>query len=322
MFFRLFRRFLCGGSSEGKAPSVTFVWGSPSSGVAERFCTDVLCNYNMTLVASDIDGDITNIKIEVSTDQGNTWNIFQDNIPITTNGFSDNIMTGSKWYRAIVKDSEGHEVISTTLKMTKKIPSLGSIRLVVAGIEYAPEGPVVTPIDVPTGTVDVYLRNIHPSEFISFGTGLGIEPILLHKQGQPTNQIIPSIKPTQGVKLLPGQEALVRFDTGLNTGAYQLSESQIIGQMNGGDLYGTLNWTLNLGGGTINPCRNYKVWAYVQENQDLNIDWIDCNGDQQSISLYTTPGSPGEYLDHVFCARFGTVGTDVGTVEVLGECTN
>lgn len=319
MFLQLFRRFLSGGSSEGKAPTVTFVWGSPSSGVAERFCTEATCGYSFTLLVNDIDGDVTSIKIEISTDQGNTWGIFQESIPITTNNFSDNIQTGSKWYRAIVKDSEGHQVISSTLKMTKKLPALGNIVLVVDGIEYPPDGSVPVPIPVNTGNVQTFLRNKHPSQYVLFQNQAGTDPILLHKYTQPSNIIVPGLKPISGAKLLPGEQALVMFETGSNTGLYNLSESQVIGQLGEGNLHGTFTWTLNLGGGTIAPCRNYKVWAYVPGDRSLYIDWINCSGVRENIIL-TPNGIYSEYLDHIFCAQFGSVSTDIGTIEIIGEC--
>ena len=117
----LFRRMILGGGdNEGNPPVVTLVWGAPLSGTGDQNCNQSVCNYIMLANATDADNDIAEYLFQVSTDLGNTW----VNRKVGTQAdLTDTINSGEKWYRVIVKDSEGAIVISNIIKMKKLAPT-------------------------------------------------------------------------------------------------------------------------------------------------------------------------------------------------------
>ncbi|WP_144282627.1 hypothetical protein [Chryseobacterium echinoideorum] len=98
-------------------PTVSLKWNDGELN-ADRSCTQSACSYTIDVNATDPDNDITNIRIQKSTD-GSTWNTFTDNL--TIGNFTDSINTeGKNYYRAVVIDAKNHSVISNTLSYTKE----------------------------------------------------------------------------------------------------------------------------------------------------------------------------------------------------------
>ncbi|MGG7550882.1 PKD domain-containing protein [Chryseobacterium arthrosphaerae] len=94
-------------------PAVSIRW-SDNSGIEDRACTGSVCNYAVDVYASDPDGDIANIQIHKSTDNGVTWNVFLNNLQ--TNTFPDFVNQGViNWYKAVVIDAENNKTTSNIL---------------------------------------------------------------------------------------------------------------------------------------------------------------------------------------------------------------
>ena len=127
----LFRRMILGGGdNEGNPPVVTLVWGAPLSGTGDQNCNQSVCNYIMLANATDADNDIAEYLFQVSTDLGNTW----VNRKVGTQAdLTDTINSREKWYRVIVKDSEGATVISNIIKMKKLAPTEPNLLIVPTG---------------------------------------------------------------------------------------------------------------------------------------------------------------------------------------------
>lgn len=242
----LFRRETLGMGDSGKAPTAIMVWGSPWSGSGEQICTQPLCNYIMFLDAQDSDNDITSRIIQISTDEGNTWTVLLTN---PSNPFGDGITTGKKWYRAIVTDSEGHQVISNILKIKKQLPGMGDIVLVYNGTQHQnstvldPQNSI--PMSNPENT-HLALKNIHTDEYIECASILNNQnSVSFYKYG--TNMSMPVlITPKAGEIILPGQEKQVVLSTGGASGLYVIAFTQILGQVNGSNVLAEMSWLVNV----------------------------------------------------------------------------
>lgn len=98
---------------ENNPPVVSIKWND-TSGIEDRVCTQSACSYTVGVYASDPDGDITNVQIHKSTNNGATWNVFISNLTGTT--FTDSINgVGTNLYKAVVVDGENNTVTSNIL---------------------------------------------------------------------------------------------------------------------------------------------------------------------------------------------------------------
>ncbi|QXU50797.1 hypothetical protein KYG33_07095 [Chryseobacterium sp. D764] len=98
---------------ENHPPAVSIRWND-TFGIEDRVCTQPVCNYTVNVLASDPDGDIANVHIHKSTDNGAVWNLFIGNFTGTT--FTDSInAVGTNLYKAVVVDGENNTVTSNIL---------------------------------------------------------------------------------------------------------------------------------------------------------------------------------------------------------------
>lgn len=98
-------------------PVVNIKW-KDNSGVENRNCSNNTCAFEITILKSDIDGDIASQEILVSTDNGVNWTSFSTAM---INEFTDDIsIVGSRWYKVIVTDTANNSGTSNVLKITKQ----------------------------------------------------------------------------------------------------------------------------------------------------------------------------------------------------------
>ena len=286
MELTLFRKLALGGGEVGIPPDVNFIWGAPNSGVEPKLCTNWQngCTFQLYLYVTDTDNDVTNIKIQLSQDEGSTWATFQDNIPVANHNFTDSItQDGTKWYRAIAKDSEGHEIISPhILKITKKQPNIGDIVLVYNGIEYIPNpiGDETTVSINISSSVVLALKNRSTSEYIlcmGYGPGNTGNSINIHKYGYPNITVGITSSPQGGDIILPTENKEFWINSSSHSGKYVMGFSQAIGMWNNNPLPGSIQWFLYFG--NISP-KTYFYKSRYQDGRKGKVIYIDSSGQQ------------------------------------------
>ena len=147
-------------------PTVSLKWNDGELN-ADRSCTQSLCTYTIDVNATDPDNDITNIRIQKSTD-GNTWNTFIANL--TAGNFTDSINTeGKNKYRAVVVDAKNHSATSNTLSYKKEkaevpvcdhLSNVNDARLDITELSPSP-GWVSATVDVAQSAVGIPMNLSH-----------------------------------------------------------------------------------------------------------------------------------------------------------------
>ncbi|MCX8526130.1 hypothetical protein OF897_19630 [Chryseobacterium formosus] len=101
---------------QSSRPAVSIAWADGS--VTQKSCTEPICNFTITVDATDPDGDIVNIHVLKKIDNG-AWNVF---IPkLSTNTFTDYINTeGKQEYQAIAIDASNNMASSYSLIYIKE----------------------------------------------------------------------------------------------------------------------------------------------------------------------------------------------------------
>ena len=69
-------------------------------------------------------------------------------------------------------------------------------------------------------------------------------------------------------------------------------------------------------------CHEYHASAYGNSGDDLTAWFTDCNGEEQTLTVYAPGGSIGFSLELTFCAKIGSVSINRGELEELGTCMN
>ena len=291
MELTLFRRLALGGGEVGVPPDINFVWGAPSSGVEPKLCTNWQngCTFQMYLYVTDTDNDVINIKIQLSQDEGSSWTTFQDNIPVANHNFTDSItQDGTKWYRAIAKDSEGHETISPhILKITRKPPSLGDIVLVYNGVEYLPNptGDETTININISSSVALALKNRSTSEYIlcmGYGPGNTGNSISLHKYGNTNINVSITSSPQGGDIILPTESKNFWINSSSHSGKYVMGFAQAISMLGGNPLPITIQWFIFFG--NTNPM-TYWYKSRYPDGRIGEVDYIGSDGQQYTQTL-------------------------------------
>ncbi|UKB81177.1 hypothetical protein [Chryseobacterium sp. MEBOG07] len=99
-------------------PVVSIKW-KDTSGIEDRLCIQSACSFAIDVFATDQDGDIANIQIFKSTDNGTTWTSFTGSLTGTT--FTDTInRAGMQLYKAIVTDMKNNKATSNILSYKKE----------------------------------------------------------------------------------------------------------------------------------------------------------------------------------------------------------
>jgi hypothetical protein len=340
----LFERFIFGGASS--SPPTSLLRWDDNLGTEDRHCTYNVCNYEIESYATDPDNNITTHVIQISTDLGVTWNTFISQLNQST--FIDQIINpGTKWYRAIVTDSDGNTVTSNILKMSKVAPAAGDIVLEFGGVMYqewdTTQPGLPSPINMPISSSTSWLfKNIHPTDYMEM---YGVNPptnnnaMSVFKYGDPNTS--PSIltSPQGGETLQPNMGSQLPGAANFtgHSGLYVISISFVAGQWSGGNIPGAVQWLINLG--ASNTCKKYKalnyppVGSWPNDPPPVDIEIVNCSN---SIVIVTVPGgtwqpigspNPGNENDYVrvpgeieFCAI--SINDPNGTIiqPIAGTC--
>ena len=293
----LFQRFIFGGKSEGEPPRVWLVWDNGNTNQDDLVCTNTTCTYQIYCGRSDTDNDITNVEIFMSTDLGASWNSIISSL--SGNTFGDQITSGARWYKAVAKDSEGHQVTSNILKIVKQSPAFGDMVLVYNNVQYQEwdmgKPGLPTPINmVPSegGIISFYFKNIHPTDFVQC---MGINPptvtnaMAIHKYGDSTISPTVITSPQDGEKIMPNVQLPGAFQRDSHTGLYVINLTQAVGQWGGNNIPGGVTWLINIG--STNTCSRYKATNYngqgiwPQDGLPVDIQIINCNSEVETKTV-------------------------------------
>lgn len=255
----IFQRFIFGSTSSGTEPRVWLVWNNGNTNQDDLICTQAQCNYQIYCGRSDLDNDIVKVEILMSTDLGITWNSIISSLGGHT--FGDQLSSGAKWYKAIATDSEGNKGTSNILKITKQNPKFGDLVLVYNNVEYQEwdmsQPGLPNPINM-TGAIGesaiigFQLKNKHTQDFIQFvGVNMSVQPydtnaLFIHKYGETSIRPNLLTSPQDGKQLLPNEQLTCSFKKGSHTGLYVINISQVIGQLNGVNIPGSISWLINI----------------------------------------------------------------------------
>ena len=166
----LLRKYLFGLSGH-IPPTSNLMWADTHS-TTDRTTFQSNFTYQMRHDTTGVDSPVDIVKVMVSDNEGSSYGVLIGNIG--SSSFSDTITTGSKWYKLIVKDTEGYTITSNVLKMTRVMPMDGTMVIEYNGVDYPAGIYTVIPIDFQqSGPVVLKIKNIHSTETILLS---GIEP--------------------------------------------------------------------------------------------------------------------------------------------------
>ena len=256
----LFQRFIFGGKSEGEPPRIWLVWDNGNTNQDDLICTNTQCTYQIYCGRSDVDNDITNVEVFISTDLGASWNIIISNLQGNT--FGDQITSGAKWYKAVATDSEGHQGTSNILKIVKQLPKFGDIVLVYNNVQYQewnmsvpglPPPINMTPSSSGDNIITFAFKNIHPTDFVQcVGINMTSPPLTtnamsIHKYGDQSTAPIIATSPQDGEIIMPNNSLPGAFQKDSHSGLYVITFHQVQGQWGGSNLPVAISWLINIG---------------------------------------------------------------------------
>lgn len=160
-------------------PTVSIKW-QDTSGTEDRLCTQSACSYTVDVTAYDQDGDITNIEIYKSTNNGTTWSALTSSPSL--NKFIDSInVVGTNLYKAVVVDGKNNTATSNILSYKKEYRPT----VVIENIGFPSNGnccnAVLSPIIASAGgDKDITLSNLLIRELGLKGSGRGPTTNLLY----------------------------------------------------------------------------------------------------------------------------------------------
>ena len=245
----LLRKYLFGLSGH-LPPTSKLMWADTHS-TDDRTTFQSNFTYQMRHDTTGIDSPVDIVKVMVSDNEGSSYGVLIGNIG--SSQFSDTITTGSKWYKLIVRDTEGYTTTSNILKMTRVLPGFGTMVIEYEGVDY-PMGLLpgnAIPIDInKPDPVVLRIKNIHATETILLsGVQPGVNNQVVSLYNIQNSSIRPTLTkcPVDGQTLPPGASIPLVFNKGSMPGYFDLVVHLIMSQYEDGtNIAGASNTVLHI----------------------------------------------------------------------------